>query len=171
VIGFMPGDGSTSTSVPDDAARVRPHAVAAVAAGGALGAPARYGVAQLVDVEAGTFPWATFAVNVSGSLALGFLLVVIVRRYPPDRHAQPFLATGFLGAYTTFSTFVVEIDLLIRDGRAALAVTYVLASVLVGLAAAWAGMALARRTTIGGPDGLPDPADVGDAGAPATQAT
>ena len=150
---------------------MRPHALAAVAAGGSLGAPARYGVAQMVGVEAETFPWATFAVSVSGSLALGFLLVVIVRRYPPDRYARPFLGTGFLGAYTTFSTFAVEIDLLIRDGHTASAVTYALASVLVGLAAAGAGMALARRTTIGGPNGIPDPSDVGDAGAAAARAT
>lgn len=117
----------------------------AVAAGGALGTPARYAVAQVVGVESGTFPWATFWTNVSGSLVLGALLVVIVGRYPTDRYARPFVAAGFLGAYTTFSTFAVEVDLLVRDGHVPLAAVYAASSLLAGLTAAGAGMALARR--------------------------
>jgi len=124
--------------------RTRPGVPAAVAAGGALGAAARYGVAQLFHVGGGGFPWATFWTNVSGSLAFGFLLVLIVVRFPPSRYARPFVATGFLGAFTTFSTLVVEVDLLVRDGHLPIAVTYVLASLIVGLAAVWAGMTLAR---------------------------
>jgi CrcB protein len=119
---------------------------AAIAAGGALGAPARYGVAQLVHVATGSFPWATFWTNVSGSFALGFLLVLIIERYPPTRYLRPFFATGFLGAFTTFSTFAVETDLLVKDGHAALGVVYALASLTVGFAAVWVGMRGARLT-------------------------
>ena len=120
--------------------------LAAVAAGGALGAPARYGVAQLVHVAQDTFPWATFWTNVSGSFALGLLLVLIVDRFPPTRYLRPFFATGFLGAFTTFSTFAVEADLLARDKRPGIAAAYVAASVGVGLAAVWAGIVLGRLT-------------------------
>ena len=122
----------------------RPGTVAALAAGGALGAPARYGVAQLVHVSAHGFPWATFWTNVSGSFGLGVILVLIVERFRPTHYLRPFFATGFIGAYTTFSTFMVEGDLLMKDGHAALAAVYVVASVVVGLAAAWIGMGVGR---------------------------
>lgn len=125
--------------------RIHPRVLAAVAAGGALGTPARHAVAELVPVEAGGFPWATFWTNVSGSLALGFLFAVVVRRFPTDRYVLPFLAVGFLGAYTTFSTFVVEVDVLVRDGHAGVAVAYAAVSTTVGPAAAAAGTMLARR--------------------------
>ena len=94
-----------------------PGVLAAVAVGGALGAPARYGVAQLVHAGAGTFPWATFWTNVTGSFVLGVVVVVVARRFPSDRYLRPFVATGFLGAYTTYSTFAVEAVVLARDGQ------------------------------------------------------
>ena len=65
-----------------------------------------------------------------------------MHRFPPSQYLRPFAATGFLGAFTTFSTFVVETDLLVRDGHAATAATYAVASLVGGLAAAWAGIRL-----------------------------
>jgi fluoride exporter len=118
--------------------------LAAIAAGGALGAPARYEVAQIIHVAPDTFPWATFWTNVSGSFALGFLLVLLIERYPPTRYLRPFFATGFLGAFTTFSTFAVETDLLIKDGHAALGLVYALVSLAAGFAAVWVGILGAR---------------------------
>ena len=118
--------------------------LAAIALGGALGAPARYGVAQLVHVAPHAFPWATFWTNVSGSLALGAVLGLVLERFPPSRYARPFVATGFLGAYTTYSTFAVETDLLIKDGHAGTALAYAAASLLVGFVAVWAGLTAAR---------------------------
>jgi CrcB protein len=118
--------------------------IAAVAAGGALGAPARYGVAQLIHDRQGSFPWATFWTNVSGSLALGFLLVLLLERFPPSRYVRPFVATGFLGAYTTYSTFAVGTVVLAKDGHAAVALAYALGGLACGLAAAWAGIVAAR---------------------------
>ncbi|MCU1462022.1 MAG: CrcB family protein [Acidimicrobiales bacterium] len=116
----------------------------AIALGGALGAPARYGVAQLVHGAPGRFPWATLWTNLSGSLALGIVLVVLVERFPPARHARPFVATGFLGAYTTYSTFAVDTDVLVQHGHVATAAAYVVASMVGGFVAVWLGVSLAR---------------------------
>ena len=126
------------------ARRAQPSVLCAIALGGALGAPARYGVAQLVHVAPGRFPWATFWTNASGSFALGLLMALVLERFPPSRYLRPFVATGFLGAYTTYSTFAVEADLLVRDGHPGGAATYIAASLLAGLLAAWAGVTAAR---------------------------
>ena len=127
----------------------RPGVLAAVAVGGALGAPARYGIALAVTITPGTFPWGTFWINVSGSFALGAVLAVLLLRFPADRYFRPFLATGFLGAYTTYSTFAVETDLLVRNGHVGLALAYVAASLVVGLAAAWGGLTVGRAAATG----------------------
>lgn len=126
--------------------RAQTDVLAAIAAGGALGAAARYQAAELVHVATGTFPWATFWTNVSGSFALGFLMILVIGRFPPSRYLRPFFATGFLGAFTTFSTFAVETGVLIKDGHATVAVAYAAGSVVAGSAAVWAGILLARRT-------------------------
>ena len=118
--------------------------IGAVALGGALGTPARYGISSAVHVTPGTFPWGTFWTNVSGSFALGFFLALALERFPPTRYLRPFVATGFFGAYTTYSTFAVETDLLLRNGRFGVALTYVVASFGAGLAAAWLGALLTR---------------------------
>lgn len=118
--------------------------LAAIALGGALGAPARYGVAQLIHVGPNGFPWATFWTNISGSFALGIILAVILERFPPSQYLRAFAATGFLGAYTTYSTFAVETDLLVKDGHAATGLAYTGLSLLAGFAAVWAGIGIAR---------------------------
>jgi CrcB protein len=137
-------DHDTSTRGLRTGRRAEPSVLAAIALGGALGAPARYGLAQLVHVAPGSFPWATFATNVTGSFALGVVLALVLERFPPTRYLRPFVATGFLGAFTTYSTFAVETDLLVKDGRTAVALAYAAASVLAGVAAVWAGIWAAR---------------------------
>jgi fluoride exporter len=121
----------------------------AIALGAMPGAAARYGISRAVTSPSGQFPWATFWTNISGALVLGILLVVLVIQFPNDRYARPLLGIGFLGAYTTFSTFSVETDLLVKDGHATTAIAYVLASLIAGVAAVWAGVlgmrALVRR--------------------------
>ena len=129
---------------PSRVLRADPRVLAAIAFGGALGAPARYGVAQLIHVRAGGFPWATFWTNITGSLALGFVLALLLERFPPTRYVRPFVATGFIGAYTTYSTFAVETDLLIKDGHAAVALAYASSSLLAGFVAVWLGLTVAR---------------------------
>lgn len=70
--------------------------------------------------------------------------MLIAERFPPSRYLRPFLATGFLGAYTTYSTFAVETDVLVEDGHVAAALAYLAASLGAGLAAVWLGMGVAR---------------------------
>lgn len=127
--------------------RLPADVLAAVAAGGALGAPARYGVGRLIPT--GSFPWATFVVNATGSFALGFVLVLFLERFPPSRRLRPFVATGVLGAFTTYSTFAVETDLLVRDGHPGLAAAYAVATLVAGLAAVRAGMVVGRALPTG----------------------
>jgi CrcB protein len=116
----------------------------AVAAGGALGAAARYELTLRFAGVGGSFPWATFCINVSGSFLLGLLLTFVLDRWPPTRYTRPFLAIGLLGAYTTFSTFAVEADLLWKDGHVALGVLYVVGSLAVGGAAVYLGIVVGR---------------------------
>ncbi len=107
---------------------------------GAAGALSRY----WVGVRWGDrdFPWATLAINVAGSLLLGFVLHASVERGWSEARTLP-LSVGFLGAFTTFSTFSYETQTLLRDGRAPAAAGYVALSVVAGLAAAALGYAMA----------------------------
>jgi CrcB protein len=115
----------------------------AVALGGMLGASARYGMAQAIHVKPEGFPWATFWTNVLGSLLLGLIVGVMAR---PFAHAlaSGFLTTGFCGGFTTFSTFSVETDLLVKNGHAPTAALYVVSSVVAGLVAVAIALNLAR---------------------------
>jgi fluoride exporter len=122
----------------------RPDVLAVIAIGGMLGATARFKLSEALHTTADRFPWATFWTNLSGSFLLGFLLVVLLERFPATRYLRPFLATGILGAYTTMSTYTVETALLFKDGHAATAMLYGLGSVVVGVFLAYAGIAAAR---------------------------
>ncbi len=135
----------------------------AIAAGGALGTLARYGTGRAVVPSPAGFPWATFAVNVGGSLLLGLIVTLVVERWPPTRYVRPFAAIGFCGGFTTFSTLAVETVQRAQHGRVALAAGYVAASVVAGMAAAVLGMALARGQILPVPRDrpIPDPDDLG----------
>lgn len=115
----------------------------AVAIGGAAGALGRYGVSTAVQrLTGGELPWGTFAVNVSGSFLLGFLLVWLPTRARSEELAA-LLTIGFLGSFTTFSTFSYETVELARSGAVWKAATYAGGSVLIGIAAVSLGMAAA----------------------------
>jgi fluoride exporter len=135
--------------------RTHPGVLAAIACGGALGAPARYEVAQVVHVAKDTFPWATFVTNLGGAFILGAFLTVMIERFPRTRYVRPFFAVGFLGAFTTFSTMAVETVTLMKDGKVMLGAGYLVASIAAGLVVSYAGIAIARRglaratTTVG----------------------
>ncbi|QNG36809.1 fluoride efflux transporter CrcB [Geodermatophilaceae bacterium NBWT11] len=122
---------------------MRPYVVVAV--GGALGALARYGVQLGLPHSPGAWPWATVAVNLTGCLLIGLLLAVLLARAPDHPWLRPFLATGVLGGYTTFSTFSVDAVQLVEAGRWLLAVAYLLVSVVGGLAAVVLGLGVGRR--------------------------
>jgi CrcB protein len=118
--------------------------VIALACGGVLGAVSRYAISLALPTETARFPWGTFLINVSGSAALGFILVLVIEHFPRGRLVRPVIGTGFLGAYTTFSTFTVEAVDLVRAGHAGTALAYLTGSVFAGLLAVWAAMASAR---------------------------
>jgi CrcB protein len=115
-----------------------------VAAGGALGSIARWGLGRAVPWSADRFPWATFLENVSGALALGILMVLLLDVWPPSRYARPFLGVGVLGGYTTFSTYALESRDLLAGGRPGLAFTYLGVTLLAGLVAVWLGGSCVR---------------------------
>ncbi len=114
--------------------------VLAVGIGGVFGAVARYAVSLAVPTGSGGFPWSTFLVNITGSAVLGLLLVLLVDRFPRSGLTRPVLGTGIIGAYTTFSNFEVDAVVLVRAGHPETAVVYVVATVVAGLSACWAGM-------------------------------
>jgi CrcB protein len=112
---------------------------------GALGAVSRHQLESLVNsVWGDVFPWGTFVVNVSGSFALGVLVGVFARRLGVPLWAQAGATVGFLGAYTTFSTFSLETYRLAEDGAYGLAFANVVGSLTAGLAAVYAGVVLGR---------------------------
>jgi CrcB protein len=113
-----------------------------IAAGGALGALARYGLAGWVQNRAGFFPWGTLVVNVLGSFLLGFLFRYLEAFAVPPEWRQA-MTIGFLGAFTTFSTFSYEAVALVQDGDLGRATGYVAASVILALVAVLAGLGLA----------------------------
>ena len=116
----------------------------AAALGGALGALGRWGLAEALPREAGGWPWATLLVNVTGCLVLGLLIALVFARAPGSAWLRPFLGTGVLGGFTTYSAFAVETVQLTDAGRPALAAGYVLASVTGGVAASTLGLLAGR---------------------------
>ena len=116
----------------------------AASLGGALGALARWGVAEALPHEAGGRPWATLLVNVLGCLVLGFLIGRVFDRSSGPPWLRPFLATGVLGGFTTYSAFAVETVQLAEAGRVGTAAGYVLASVAGGVLAAALGQRAGR---------------------------
>lgn len=117
----------------------------AVAVGGALGTMVRYELALAEPPGTGHFPWATFTVNVVGCVLLGVAATALVEPWPPTRILRPFIAVGFCGGLTTFSTWMVESVLLVRDDRAGLAVAYLVVSLVAGVVAVAGGVFATRR--------------------------
>ena len=117
-----------------------------VAIGGALGSVARFGVNGFISQRAAAFPWGTLAVNVSGSLLIGFLgaLTAPEGRLNPQARAfaVQFVMIGICGGYTTFSSFSLQTLNLVRDGEWLYAGGNVLLSVILCLAGVWLGYAL-----------------------------
>lgn len=112
---------------------------------GALGAGSRYGVSLLIPhSDAADWPWATFLINISGSLALG-AIIALAARYQLSAVWREGIGTGFLGAFTTFSAYSVETIRLVQSGSALLAALYASSSILLGIGAAMAGAAAARK--------------------------
>ncbi len=113
--------------------------------GGGAGAACRYSVGCLVGrAYHGAFPVATVAINVTGCFAIGLLLTLLAREHHDAALPTALLATGFLGGYTTFSTYALEGVVLWNDDKALLALANLAGSVAAGLLAAGAGASIAR---------------------------
>jgi fluoride exporter len=118
----------------------------AVAIFGVLGCWARYGMTNLVQTIYGRdFPYATLSINVGGSFLMGFLFIETLERLTISPALRTGILTGFIGGYTTFSTFEMEILLLVEDGAPAKAILYIVLSVGLGFLAAFFGAYVARH--------------------------
>lgn len=123
--------------------------VASILAGGAAGTLARAGVAEGLPQSGGSWPWATFAVNLAGAALLAWLTTRLDEIVPPSRYARLLFGTGLCGALTTFSTFQIEVLRLAKDGYPEMAVSYAAASLTAGMAIAIAATVVARRRRYG----------------------
>ncbi len=116
-----------------------------IAFGGALGSIARYWVGAVVTERAGTkFPYGTFVVNITACLIIGFSLAYLGRRTELSAAWRYLIPVGFVGAYSTFSTFEWETFSTLQTGAFLVSSLYVVLSILLGLAAVWCGVLLAR---------------------------
>jgi len=116
-----------------------------VAIGSAVGGASRFALSTFLQQRAGTFPVGTLVVNITGSLALGFLLRYSLGSTSVSAETRALLTTGFCGGYTTFSTFSYETIKLIEDGDYRRAAVYVVASVVLSLVATFLGIIAANE--------------------------
>ena len=120
--------------------------LAVVSLGGVLGAVLRAAIEQTWPHPVTSIGWATFTINVTGCFLIG-VLVVGVERFAPHPLLRPFLGTGFLGGYTTFSTHIVEVHQLIANGRIGLGMTYLGLQLVSGVLAAALGLWVFEKRT------------------------
>ncbi|MFI5955252.1 fluoride efflux transporter FluC [Cryptosporangium sp. NPDC051539] len=135
----MPADADVDLEI---LAQRREHVwpvLGAVSAGGVLGALARYGISTAWPHGPDQFAWSTLVVNVSGCFLIGVLMVVVTEVYPQRTLLRPFLGVGFLGGFTTFSTYVVDAGRNATAGAAAVGLVYLAVTVVAALVAVWAG--------------------------------
>ncbi|MFE7596255.1 fluoride efflux transporter CrcB [Streptomyces sp. NPDC057494] len=119
--------------------------VAVVAAGGSLGAVARYGASLVWPTPDGAFPWTVLTVNATGCAVLGVLMVLLTETTTaPHPLLRPFLGTGFCGGFTTFSTYSLDTQRLLSAGDPARGLLYLGGTLLTALAAVGAGVTAAR---------------------------
>ena len=121
-------------------------AYVAVLVGGGSGALARYVFgAAIMQRYGGTFPLGTFVINVTGSFLVGLIMTILTERFQPHPYWRLFLVVGFLGGYTTFSSFEYETLQAVRQGSRWLGLLNVVGSVVLGYAAVWLGTTIAGR--------------------------
>ncbi|MFD3805292.1 fluoride efflux transporter FluC [Streptomyces sp. NPDC058611] len=149
------GDGGPAGSgvdphVPCRRTEPQGRVLAAVAAGGAVGASARYGVALLWPGGPGAFPWATFWINAAGCALIG-VLMVLTGEGGRTAHplVRPFAGVGVLGGFTTFSAYALDFSRLLDEGEAGTALAYAGLTVVAALGAVWGAASLTRRA-VGG---------------------
>ncbi|MFE5245118.1 MULTISPECIES: fluoride efflux transporter FluC [unclassified Streptomyces] len=130
--------------------------LAAVAAGGAAGATARYAASLAWPAAEGEFPWTVFVVNVSGCALIGVLMVLTVETGRVTRPlVRPFLGVGVLGGFTTFSTYAADVSGLLVRQEVARAVAYMAGTAVAALLAVWGAAVLTRALVDRLPAGRP----------------
>lgn len=137
-------DPDVDLHVPGDRTARQAPVLAVVAVGGAIGSAARYGVAQAFPHGPGGIPWATFGINAGGCLLIGVLIVAVTEIWDAHPLTRPFLGTGILGGFTTFSTYAVDSLTLAGGGHPRRALLYAGLTLICALAAAATGMRLTR---------------------------
>ena len=115
-----------------------------VGVGGGLGALARYYIAGWVQPAGAAFPWGIFIVNITGGLLMGLIVEASALKLNLSPELRSFLTVGILGGYTTFSTFSLDSALLLQKGQYGLAAAYMIGSVVLSIAALFAGLWIAR---------------------------
>jgi fluoride exporter len=126
-------------SLPHD-----PRKLAAIYAGGVVGALIRVGLAEAAPIDPGQWPWATFTVNMVGALLLGYFFA-LYRGHPPESLRHPFLGTGVCGTLTTFSTMQLELYAMVEGGYLVLTAAYAAATIATGYLFLRLGIELERR--------------------------
>ncbi len=126
--------------------RSDPRRLAAIFAGGVVGALARVGLAEAAPYGVGTWPWATFAVNLAGAALLGYL-VAAMRFHPEESPRFALLTTGLCGTLTTFATFQLELYEMADSGHLALAAGYLAATVAAGYLLVGIGLSVGGHPT------------------------
>src|SRR5215831_12755906 len=116
-----------------------------IAAGGSLGSLARYGIALAWPTPAGGFPGATLFINISGCALIGVLMVLITEVWAAHRLVRPFLGTGVLGGFTTFSTYAVDVQRLLDGPAERTGLLYLVATPVTCLAAVWIAVLVTRQ--------------------------
>jgi fluoride exporter len=124
--------------------------LAAIFAGGFVGAIARLGLVEAFPHEPGTWPWATFTANMLGALLLGYFTTRLQERLPLSSYRRPLLGTGLCGAFTTFSTMQLELLEMFDHDSIVLALAYAIASVTLGFAAIAVATNAVRRARMRG---------------------
>ncbi|WP_430478013.1 fluoride efflux transporter FluC [Streptomyces sp. P11-1] len=122
--------------------------LAAIAAGGVLGACGRYGATLIWPTAPTAFPWTTFWMNVTGCAAMGVLMVLITERFTVHPLTRSFLGTGVLGGYTTFSTATIDTQRLLDNGHPGPGLLYAAATLAAAFTAVWATSALTRLAVL-----------------------
>ena len=122
--------------------------LAAIFAGGFLGAIARAELVEALPHDPGEWPWATFVVNVAGAFLLGYFVTRLQERLPLSAYRRPFLGTGFCGALTTFSTMQLELLRMLDGSHVGLAAGYAAASIVAGFLAVAVATNLVRRARL-----------------------
>jgi CrcB protein len=122
--------------------------LAAIFAGGSVGACLRALLESRLPVVRGAFPWTTFAINVAGCFLLGYFVTRLQERLPITAYRRPFLATGFCGGLTTFSTAQVELLRLLDGDRIAVFAIYAAGGAIAGFGGVLLGTAIVRRARL-----------------------